>query len=66
MQHDFYMSPTFYDELNSDYYSANGPIDKLEVYIKAQQLIQDYRQLRMLQMKVAALAMNVMNKSDRR
>lgn len=60
MQHDFYLSSDFYGTINSSSFNE-ASMDKMEVFMKAQQLAQDYRQLRLLQMKVAATAMNVMN-----
>lgn len=58
-QFDFVMSPEFFDVVNSS--SIDGQLDKELVYLKSQQLAQDYRALRMLQMKTALTAMNMMN-----
>lgn len=60
MQHDFYLSPTFYGNINASYNNQYS-IEKMEVFMKAQQVVQDYQALRLLQMKTAALAMNIMN-----
>lgn len=60
MQYDFYMSADFYGRINSADYN-NASLDRMNVFMKTQQLAQDYRQLRLLQMKVAGVAMNMMN-----
>lgn len=60
MQHDFYMSSRFYNDINSIDYNKTS-MERMEVFMKAQQLAQDYRQLHLLKMKVAATAMNMMN-----
>ena len=61
MQHDIYLSPNFYDEINAGY-NNDASLARMEVFIKAQQVAQDYRALRLLQMKTAAVAMKMMNK----
>lgn len=61
MQYDLMLSNNFYSEIQSPAYQASGSIEKMEVFLKAQQVTQDYRQLRLLQMKVATTAMNIMN-----
>jgi hypothetical protein len=58
-QYDTYLSPTFYSSIQGPL--PAGALDKMEVFIKAQQLTQDYRELRMLQLKTAATAMRLMN-----
>jgi hypothetical protein len=55
-QYDLYLSPYFYDMVNSTSFNSVGAMDKLEVYIKAQQLTQDYRQVQLLKMKTALAA----------
>jgi len=60
MQRDFYMSPNFYSEINSGAYGEAG-LDRMEVFMKAQQVAQDYRALRLLQMKTAAVAVSMIN-----
>lgn len=61
IQFDLMLSPLFYNQINGSEVSALGGMERLDVFIKAQQLAQDYRALRLLQMKVATTAMNMMN-----
>jgi len=62
MQFDLVLSPMFFSAINSQAYTASGPIEKMEVFLKAQQVAQDYNQLRLLQKKTVATAMNMMNR----
>ncbi len=62
IQNDYMLSLDFYDKINSSTYSK-ASMERLNVFMKAQQLAQDYRALRLLQMKTAVLAMNMMNGS---
>lgn len=61
MQYDFVLSPQFLGEINSQADTATGPVERMEVFLKAQQVSQDYRQLRLLQMQAAVKAMNLLN-----
>jgi hypothetical protein len=61
LQFDYMLSSDFYRQINSPALSATGGVDKVAVYLKAQQLAQEYRALRLLQMKVAATAVNMIN-----
>lgn len=56
LQFDIYLTPNFYKSIRDPQYAADGPIDQINVLLKAQQLAQDYQHLRMLQMKVASTA----------
>lgn len=60
MQHDMYLSGDFYERINSREYNGLS-MDKMQVFMKAQQIAQDYRQLKLLQMKTALVAMNLIN-----
>lgn len=59
-QYDYLLSSEFYTHINSG--SSTGNMDKVQVYLKAQQLAQDYRALRLLQMRTTLMAVNLMNK----
>lgn len=59
---DYLMSWDFYSDLNQPGTSL-GSIDKLAVVLKARQLAQDYRALRLLQMKTVMAAVNMVNSS---
>jgi hypothetical protein len=60
MQYDFMLSSDFYNNINSSAYSSKS-VERVEAFLKAQQVAQDYRALRLLQMKTATTAMNIMN-----
>jgi len=57
-QYDYLLSGSFYKQINS---GGTNSARKVQVWLKAQQLAQDYRGLRLLQMKTAMTAMNMMN-----
>lgn len=58
---DYMLSTELYDHIyDVDFVSSNSDL-KTEVWLKAQQVAQDYRGLRLLQMKTLATAMNMMN-----
>ncbi len=56
LEYDLMISPNLYNEIHSSSFPTEGAMDRLQVSLKARQLAQDYRQLRLLQMKVAAMA----------
>ena len=58
LQYDHLLSNEFYTSINK---GGTGSAKRTQVWLKAQQLAQDYRALRLLQMKTAAAAMNYMN-----
>ena len=59
MQHDYYMSPLFYTNLNSDSLGDGVGLERMEVLSISQQLAQDYYFLRMLQIKTALRAIRL-------
>lgn len=61
LQHDIYLTPTFLDDIHASEYPAKASILRLEVYMTAQKLAQEYRFLRDLQMYAALRAMNISN-----
>jgi hypothetical protein len=60
-QYDLYFSPRFFQIVRDPQNAGTGPLNKIQVVLKAQQLAQDYQHLRMLQMKVAATAVRTVS-----
>jgi len=58
-QYDYMLSGEFYNSINKA--EVHGQLDKEQVWLKAQQVAQDYKALRLLQMKTAMMAVNMMN-----
>ena len=59
MQYDYYMSPLFYNSINSPAINPRGSMERIEVLQLAQQLTQDYYFLRLLQMKTVAQSLKM-------
>lgn len=60
MQHDFYLSPIFYNAIVNSTTDPSVSLKRMKVFMRAQQLSQDYYFLRMLQMQTAASALQVL------